>query len=39
MAKNPIIFACANPNPEIIPPVAKRRQGDDVQLFGNLGSK
>ena len=26
MAKNPIIFACANPDPEIKPELIKRRQ-------------
>lgn len=27
---NPIIFACANPNPEIIPPVAKEARADVI---------
>jgi malate dehydrogenase (oxaloacetate-decarboxylating)(NADP+) len=30
MAKNPIIFACANPNPEITPPVAKAARDDVI---------
>ncbi len=28
--KNPIIFACANPNPEILPPVAKDARADII---------
>ena len=28
--KNPIIFACANPNPEILPPVAKEAREDVI---------
>jgi len=30
MADNPIIFACANPIPEIMPPVAKEVRGDVI---------
>ncbi len=30
MADNPIIFACANPNPEIKPPVAKEARPDVI---------
>ncbi|MBN2783051.1 MAG: malate dehydrogenase [Campylobacterales bacterium] len=29
-AKSPIIFACANPNPEIIPPLAKEAREDII---------
>ena len=28
--KNPIVFACANPNPEILPPVAKEARADII---------
>ncbi|MEA1955089.1 MAG: malic enzyme-like NAD(P)-binding protein [Campylobacterota bacterium] len=28
--KNPVIFACANPNPEILPPVAKEAREDII---------
>jgi malate dehydrogenase (oxaloacetate-decarboxylating)(NADP+) len=28
--KNPIIFACANPNPEILPPLAKEARDDVI---------
>jgi malate dehydrogenase (oxaloacetate-decarboxylating)(NADP+) len=30
MAKNPIIFACANPTPEIMPPLAKEARDDVI---------
>jgi len=30
MANNPIIFACANPNPEITPPLAKEARSDVI---------
>jgi malate dehydrogenase (oxaloacetate-decarboxylating)(NADP+) len=34
MAKNPIVFAMANPNPEILPEVAKKTRDDVIMATG-----